>query len=272
MHDTSRITALLAETAQAEILPRWRRLAEGDIDTKSGPFDLVTAADRAAEAFIEARLPQVLPGAVLVGEEGVALDPSRMAAVTGAELVLVVDPIDGTANFAAGLSLFAIMAALVRRGETIAAWIHDPVGRDTAVAVKGEGAWMEDSSGARRKLRVRNTGTDPATMTACVSHRYPPAELRHRIRNGMGAFGAGWELRCAGHEYRLAAQGNVQVLSYWKLMPWDHLPGSLIHAEAGGYAACWDGSAYGPGVTTGGLLLAPDRAAWDVARRTLLGD
>jgi len=270
MQEVSRITELLAEAARVEVMPRWRKLGSGDVDTKSGPFDLVTAGDRAAEAFVEARLASVLPGAVLVGEEGVSVDPSRMAAVTEAETALVLDPIDGTANFAAGLPLFAVMAALVRRGETVAAWIHDPIGRDTAIAVKGGGAWIEDEAGERRALRVRSTGPDVATMTACISHRYPPEALRPRIRSGMGSFGAGWELRCAGHEYRLAAQGHVQVLLFWKLMPWDHLPGVLIHAEAGGVAACWDGSPYRPGVMAGGLLLAPDQESWTSARDALL--
>jgi fructose-1,6-bisphosphatase/inositol monophosphatase family enzyme len=76
--------------------------------------------------------------------------------------------------------------------------------------------------------------------------------------------------RCAAHEYRLAAGGHAHVLLYNRLMPWDHLPGWLIHREAGGYAARFDGSAYLPTQRDGGLICAPDRDSWDALRHALL--
>ena len=79
--------------------------------------------------------------------------------------------------------------------------------------------------------------------------------------------------RCAAHEYRLAAGGHAHLLVYNKLMPWDHAPGWLIHREAGGYAAQFDGGPYDPARhRAGGLICAPDRASWDAARAALLGD
>ena len=79
----------------------------------------------------------------------------------------------------------------------------------------------------------------------------------------------------AGTAARLhgVAGGHAHLLVYNKLMPWDHAPGWLIHAEAGGYAAQFDGGAYDPARhRTGGLICAPDRASWDAAREALLGD
>ena len=68
----------------------------------------------------------------------------------------MVDPIDGTSNYAAGLPLFGVMAAVVMRGEVVAAAIHDPVGDDTALALRGEGAWTQAAGRpAQRAARCR---------------------------------------------------------------------------------------------------------------------
>jgi fructose-1,6-bisphosphatase/inositol monophosphatase family enzyme len=89
------------------------------------------------------------------------------------------------------------------------------------------------------------------------------------VRGNLGRLGATWELRCAAHEWRLAAAGKLHGLFYWRLYPWDHAPGVLLHAEAGGYARCLDGKPYHAGVHTGGLLAAPDRASWEALEEAL---
>lgn len=262
------MAALVAAAAAAEIWPRFRNLAAGEVRTKAGPHDMVTAADLAAERAIEAALERMFPGVPVVGEEGAAADPSLLARVGAAEAVFVCDPVDGTANFAAGLPLFGSMLALVRRGEPVAAWIHDPVLKDTAIALRGEGAWVQCADGSRHDLRV----ADPVPvgrMVAAVSHRYLPPDRAAIVRANLGVLGATWELRCAAHEWRLAAAGKLHGLLYWRLYPWDHAPGVLLHAEAGGYARRLDGQPYHAGVHTGGLLAAPDRASWEGLRAAL---
>ena len=82
--------------------------------------------------------------------------------------------------------------------------------------------------------------------------------------NGDGLAGV-QNLRCAAHEYRMAASGGLHLLVYNRLLPWDHAPGWLLHREAGGYSARFDGSAYSPLESVGGLVVASDRAAWDAA-------
>ena len=80
-----------------------------------------------------------------------------------------------------------------------------------------------------------------------------------------------YDFRCAAHEYRMLAAGHCHFLMFNRLMPWDHLPGWLLHREAGGYAAQFDGSAYRPGITEGGLICAPDEASFVALRLALLG-
>ncbi len=110
--DISTLANVLRDAAKAEIVPRFRRLDAGMVSQKTEAIDLVTEADVEAEKRITARIAQLWPGAVVVGEEAVAADPGLLSALPGADLAITLDPVDGTANFAAGLPLFAVMAAV----------------------------------------------------------------------------------------------------------------------------------------------------------------
>jgi len=267
--EASEIANLLREAAQREIIPRFRKLASGDIRTKSSPLDLVTEADEAAERMLTAALSARFPTAMILGEEAVAADPSLLERMVEAELCFVLDPVDGTANFAAGVPLFGVMLAAVHHGETIAGWIHDPMGDDTVIALRGEGAWVESRSGARHDCRVA-PAVPLGRMVAAVSWSFlPPARKAHllpRLAQLAGTF----NFRCAAHEYRLAATGGAHALFYNKLMPWDHAAGVLIHTEAGGYSAQFDGGPYSPRKHAGGLICAPDQAGYLAVRDLLL--
>lgn len=252
--------AVLAQAAAAEIMPRFRHLGPTDIRAKSGPMDLVTEADEAAERRIGAGIARVLPKAFVLGEEAAARDPALLARAATADLAVIVDPLDGTWNFANGLSLFAAMAAVVVRGEIVAAAIHDPVGQDTAFALRGEGAWIESETYVR-DLRVAPP-VPVARMTGAASWRSLAEPLRTRIAQRLPRLAASFVYRCAGHEYRLVAGGHCHYLLFSKLMPWDHAPGVLLHREAGGYAARLDKRPYGIDETTGGILCAPDEASF----------
>lgn len=264
------VAALLRQAAQAEILPRFRRLAQGQVRTKSGPLDLVTDADEAAERVIEAGLAKMFPGCVIVGEEAAAADETVLDRLAGAELAFVVDPVDGTANFASGTPLFGSMAAAVVRGEVVAGWILDPLGDDTAMALRGEGAWIADAQG-RHMADLQVAAPAPIErMLVSVSWTYLREPLRSQVAGRLARFAGVVGFRCSAHEYRLSAGGHCHAQMYNRLMPWDHLPGWLIHREAGGYSARFDGSDYGPMHRDGGLICTPDRASWEAVRHALL--
>lgn len=269
--DAILLTQILEDASQAEILPRFRRLGAGSVRQKSGPLDLVTEADEAAERHIAAALHRRFPGCLVIGEEAAASDPGLLDLIgtAGDRLVFVVDPVDGTSNFAWGLPLFACMAAAIRGGEVIGAAIHDPIGGDTALAVRGEGAWLQGPSGRTQDLRVARP-VPVAEMAGAAAWRYLPADLGNRIAANLRRVAASFSYRCAGHEYRLLAAGHCHYLLYGRLMPWDHAPGWLLHREAGGYSAQFDAAPYSPARFTGGLILAPDRESWDALRDVLL--
>src|SRR3712207_715856 len=125
--DALTVAELLRATAQAEILPRFKNLSAGAIRTKTSQLDLVTDADEAAERLIEAELLRAFPGAVVVGEEGVSRNPMLLDGIGEAELAFILDPVDGTLNFASGLPLFGVMASAVIRGEVVCGVILDPI-------------------------------------------------------------------------------------------------------------------------------------------------
>lgn len=272
--ELAEVAALARAVARAEIMPRFRRLGEGavrakTVRVKTGPLDLVTDADEAAEARLTEGLARLFPGCAVVGEEAAAADEAVLGRLGTGDLAFTVDPVDGTANFAAGLPLFGVMVAAVAAGEVVGAVIHDPVGDDSALALQGQGAWIEVPDGSRAPLRVAQPAP-VAAMTAMVSWRFMPDPRRGTVCRNLPRLAAAWDMRCAAHQYRMAAGGHVHALVYEKLMPWDHAAGWLLHREAGGFSARFDGSPYRPAHTAGGLICAPDEAGWQGVRAALL--
>ena len=264
--DVMALAHLLRDASRAESVPRFRRLDASMIHTKTSAIDLVTEADVATENVIKARLAESMPDALFVGEESVAGDPALLHRLADADLAVVVDPIDSTANYASGLPLYACMAAVVRGGETVAGIIYDPMGDDWIMAEKGGGAWLRRPDGDQVRLQVA-APLPLGDMVGMSSVAYMPAESRGQILQNSAKLRMLVNLRCAGHEYRTLASGHGQFVCYNKLMPWDHLAGVLITEEAGGYAARLDGSTYLPSHVDGGLLVAVDRPSWEMLRQ-----
>lgn len=264
--DIAAIANILQEAAALEIMPRFRNLGAGDVRMKTEAIDLVTEADEAAERLIKARLAEVAPEVLFIGEESAAADPALLAHLAGAELAVVVDPIDGTFNYAAGIPLFGVMAAIVANGETIAGIIYDPMGNDWVIAEKGSGAWLCKANGEQDRL-----GVSPCPplegLVGCASTGFYSEENRRIVMGNMAKVRIATSYRCAAHEYRAFAGGHFHFLMYQKLMPWDHLAGTLIAQEAGAYAARFDGSPYRARHLDGGLLLASDKDCWELLRR-----
>jgi fructose-1,6-bisphosphatase/inositol monophosphatase family enzyme len=260
---------LLREVAAREIMPRFRKLGAGDVRTKSGPLDPVTVADEAAERALTAGLLALFPGCDVIGEEAVAEGTARLDRLKQPGPVWVVDPIDGTANYAAELPLFGSMLALIEGDEILAGFIHDPVGDDTALALKGGGAWMVERDNSRRALHVA-APVPVGQMTGSISWRYLAPPLRDQVLGRLGRLASVMDFRCAAHQYRMLAGGYCHAQLFRRLLPWDHAAGFLLHREAGGYARRFDGGVYKPSEIEGGLLLAPDQVSWEALAEALL--
>ncbi|WP_229192047.1 inositol monophosphatase family protein [Bradyrhizobium brasilense] len=143
--DALDIGAILAEVGRSEIMPRFRRVREIEVRTKTSAFDVVTEADELAEQAISAALLRAFPNAVVIGEEGTARDPAALDQVGTAELAFIIDPIDGTRNFTSSLPPFGTMVAATMCGEIMFGAIHDPVSNDTAIRAARRGRVARDA-------------------------------------------------------------------------------------------------------------------------------
>jgi len=264
--DIDQVTAIIREAAETEILPRFNRLTEGDIEEKTGPKDLVTAADLEAEAVLSRRLTGLLAGSTVVGEEAVAKNPSLIERLKDEAPVWVIDPVDGTWNFTQGKPVFTVIVALVQAGHVRLGWIHDPIGNATATAEEGSGAW---EAGERLTVAAPTT-LDAMTAALYIGARRAPA-LHERVKALAHELGPRSYLSCAGAEYLALVRGTTHYAVFTRLLPWDHAAGNLIFTEAGGYARMMDDRPYEPRPIDGTLLLASHETAWRALRELLLG-
>ncbi len=251
------VTAAIRETAEAEILPRYRRLEKQDIRQKTGPRDLVTVADLEAEKQLTRRLLDLLPGSRVIGEEAAAENPDILSYLSEDRPVWVIDPVDGTLNFAKGEGAFAVIVALVLGTETVAGWIHEPMSGKTIAARRGEGAWQ----GTTRMHVARPAPVGEMTCALYIGPKRAPA-LHARIEEIGRQLGPKSFTSCAGAEYLGLVRGTIHYAIFTRLLPWDHAAGCLIHQEAGGYSANFQGEPYRPATGEGPHLLAPDKQTW----------
>jgi fructose-1,6-bisphosphatase/inositol monophosphatase family enzyme len=258
MLDPGTVAGFIRDTAQAEIVPRFRMLRQEDIREKK-PGDLVTVADVEAERRLTRLLRDAAPGSAVLGEEAAAQDPGVLSLLAGSAPVWVIDPVDGTANFARGQPGFAVIVACVERAEVKAGWIYDPLADVMVMAEAGSGAW----SGGRR-LAVM--GTEPTQMTGAAYGRTSAGPRAAQALIGSGRIGALRNLGCSGLEYAEIALGRAQFSLHSRSLPWDHAAGMLIVAEAGGLAGFLGGARYDPRIANRPVLAAADRAAWDTVQ------
>lgn len=258
---------LIREVAATAILPLFQRLADADVRQKA-PGELVTVADQRAEEMICNGLLGLLPGSVVVGEESVAADPALLGHLRDTGAVWLVDPLDGTSNFAAGHGPFAVMVALLHDGVPAASWIFDPLDDRLAVAESGSGAYVDG---------VRVSAPDEALpmgeVRGAMPTRFLPPRARAAVEQrvaGLGQLLPGQH--CAGREYPDIVAGVQHFVLFWRTLPWDHVPGTLFLREAGGVALRFDGSAYDPADERHGLLVAANESIWQTVRDTVLVD
>jgi fructose-1,6-bisphosphatase/inositol monophosphatase family enzyme len=207
------VSQLLAEAASVTVLPVFGR-QEAAAEEKA-PGEWVTAADRAAESFLAPRLKDLLPGSAVVGEEMAFADAGVLGLLASASDVWLLDPLDGTANFAAGTGPFAMMAALVRRGETVASWMLDPLSGRLACAELGAGAWLDG-----RKVMTGHGPAPTAALKGAVLRRFLPEALAAHVASAESRFaelspGTG----CAGADYPAIVTGIRDFTLYWRTLP-----------------------------------------------------
>ena len=237
MIDMDHVSGLIRAAVEEKILPRFRNLAVGDVAQK-GPNDPVTIADIEGEEMLSRLLLETYPGTLVVGEELVSREPATLDALLGDTPVWVIDPVDGTMNFADGNPVFGTILAYVVGGETKAGWVHDPINNVTVTGLLGGGAWCDG-----RRLEVdKATPLDQSVGSAYWTPgdwMQPDPALAE-----SGLFGEILNHRCSAADYIDLALGHRQFVLSQGSKPWDHAAGVLITREAGGLAGFLEGDDY----------------------------
>lgn len=263
MSSCEQIAELMRDVAAEVVTPRFRMLAAHEITEKSAG-EIVTTVDREAERRLYDGLAALDPGARIVGEEAAEQDPSLLDRI-GCGRVWLVDPLDGTANFAAGREPFGMMVALVENGVPLAGWLLDPLSGRLCVAEKGKGARCDG-------VVVHSRATGQSPLVAALGTRFLSPERRARVHEHAAKHLTIVPIPvCAAASYPYLALGETDIAMFQRILPWDHAAGALFLTEAGGVVSHWDRSPYrvgGPGI---GVLCAADQHLWQFAADVLLG-
>ncbi|NUB44322.1 inositol monophosphatase [Fertoebacter nigrum] len=246
----------IAAEAAALALGYFHRRADLVVETKASPQDIVSRADREVETLIRARLAALCPDDGFLGEElGVQAGTSGFT--------WVIDPIDGTSPFIAGLPHWCVAIALQQGAATVAAVTHVPVADEVFTARQGGGVRL---NGALLRLddavRLTNSQTgigashrsDPTAMAALVQALLVAGGVFYR--NGSGAL-------------MLASVAAGRLGSYFEahMHAWDCLGGLLMVREAGGVTAPFCADGY---LLAGGRVVAAAPQVWPALQDVLI--
>ena len=244
--DLDRVTAIIRNVVDSLVMPSFQKLRPEDIqskDTPGDPGDLVTIVDKAAERALIEQLSGVVPDAAFVGEEGVSEHPGLLSALSSPKPAWLIDPIDGTKNFARGNRDFGIMVALVEDGLTRASWMAVPAahaGGYLVVAARGSGTTIDG-------VPVTTTRQVSAYPRGTVHTRMMPPDKAREVENNLrGKYDDLPSTGSAATEYSAILRGDKDFVIYYRLLPWDHAPGTLAVTEAGGVAMHLNGEPYTP--------------------------
>jgi fructose-1,6-bisphosphatase/inositol monophosphatase family enzyme len=241
-----RVNQIILGVVSSVVMPSFRSLRPEDIhskDTPGDPDDLVTIVDKAAERYLVDALSELIPGAAFIGEEAVSDTPSLVDALSARAPVWLIDPIDGTKNFAHGNADFGVMLALVESGRTRASWMAVPAARPSGYVVVAE----RDGGTQIDGRRVEPARQIPSVPRGSIHTRMMPADAaREVLGNVRGKYESRPSTGSAATEYSAILRGEKDFVIYYRLLPWDHAPGALAVTEAGGAAIHLSGEPYAP--------------------------
>ena len=227
--------ARVAAAKAGEIIRR-RWNDHGQVARKSTAIDIVTEVDRDCEAAILDVLRSAFPDHAILAEESGASGEH--------EFLWLVDPLDGTTNFAHGYPQVSVSIALRRGRDTLLGVVYDPIREELFVARRGSGATLND-----RRLEV---SVQESLDAALLASGFPYDRRQHA--DFYLSFFKAFMLRTQGIrragsaalDLCWVAAGRVDGFWEWKLKPWDTAAGALVVEEAGGRMSDFRGGAFDP--------------------------
>jgi len=227
-----KLQAGIIELADKELMPRFNQIGHSIKDDGS----LLTEADTVMQQVIADFVQQQWPQYSLLGEE-MSAEQQQSLLDADQQGLWILDPLDGTRNFASGVPIFSVSIALLMHDEVILALIYDPVRKECFSAIKGQGAWLDG--------KPINTVQAPAKLAQCIAlvdlKRLPEKLVVHLAKTHPYAsqrnFGSG------ALDWCWLAAGRAQLYVHGGQKLWDYAAGQLILSEAGGCATTLDNEA-----------------------------
>ena len=261
------VADLLRTACDRFVLPRFGRLSESDIATKTSPTDLVTCADREAEFWLAPRLRRIVDAPV-IGEEACA-DSPELRGHAAAPYAWTIDPVDGTNNFVKAKDRFCSMIALLEDGVPVRSWIWLPLQGRLYYARAGEGAVLCAGAASPQPLLVTPRDWSIDDLQGAASLRDVDEPEKTRLRDILRAMPGRWFPGSVGVLAGGIAEGEQHFLMHGSCTPWDHAPVDLLCREAGAHAAMVaNGARYHAGARTA-FMIAPDADSWHMLRHHL---
>ncbi|MCX4190739.1 inositol monophosphatase family protein [Methylophaga sp. OBS3] len=226
--DLPQLQQLVTITVQQELMPLFNAVTRRYKNDGS----VVTIADQLLQQKLGDVLTGFYPGSVMLGEE---MSPSQQQELMQtASPLWVLDPIDGTSNFAAGLPFFSVSLALIQNGEVTHGIVYDPLADECFAAAIGEGAWCNGQA-----LKTSPSGLTLKQTIAIVDFKRLPTELATRMVKEK-PYGSHRSIGSIALELCWLAAGRAQVYLHAKQHLWDYAAAQLILSEAGGFLCTLD--------------------------------
>lgn len=245
--DLQLLTQTLREIAQQEILPRFEHV--GFSVKQDG--SLLTEADLATNQRIQAFLQVNWPDIAFLSEEMPRQQQEEL--LHSEDCLWCLDPLDGTSNFAAGIPLFAVSLALIKQGQVVLAVSYDPVRDEMFTAIKGQGAHLNG-----KRLQCQPSEFALQNAVALVDFKRLTPNLKRALAEQQ-PYGSQRNLGSCVLEWAWLAANRGQLYLHGGMKLWDLAAGSLILAEAGGYACTLDGeTVFQPAMQPRSVVISPD--------------
>ncbi len=228
--DLNQIKTIVMTCAREELTPRFRRVGH---DFKQDG-SLITEADLATQLRIQSALYASWPEIAFLGEEMAASEQQALMHSHTSGL-WVLDPLDGTSNFASGIGHFAVSLAYIESGEIRLGVVYDPERDECFTARKGEGAWLND-----KPLTLPQRGALVKPQIAIVDLKRLPEALAIRLAT-QPPFSSQRSFGSVALDWCWMAAGRAHVYLHGKQNLWDYAAGWLVFNEVGGHSCTLQG-------------------------------
>ncbi len=228
--DSSTIRKVIVDAANEELMPRFTKVKRGE----KADGSVITEADLLTQQRIQRELAHLYPDIAFLGEEMPTEQQEKLLASDQALWVL--DPLDGTSNFAGGIPHFGISLALLAEGRVQLGIVYDPNRNECFSAMSGKGAHLNDE-----KIIKKPVDIELKQSTALVDFKRLPVELSTKIVTDK-PYASQRSFGSVALDWCWLATGRCHVYLHGRSNIWDYAAGHLVFQETGGYSTTLDGS------------------------------